>query len=276
LRYNIFSGEGEDLGVPLEGDTWCYHSLDSKRGILFGVGQAKNSIFIYDTKERRMLYGGFPKPGITWWRRCILVDQDTGIVYTSNSTSSAEGPNNLVSWERKNNTFTVMKSQTPVHPAYGKNFQLRAHTKRKTADGAFWCFGNNGTLFKFYPAEDRIEYVGLNWGEQGKYTTNLCLSPKERYLYYLPGAHAHAYTYGTPVVQFDTKTRRKKVIVFLEDFYLETYGYSPYGCYGLELDEKGESLFFYTNGLFTTKRQGSGYGRPAIFHVHIPESERQE
>jgi hypothetical protein len=42
------------------------------------------------------------------------------------------------------------------------------------------------------------------------------------------------------------------------------------------LDEKGETLFCYTNGRFTTKELGSAYGRPAIFHVHIPASERQE
>ncbi len=82
--------------------------------------------------------------------------------------------------------------------------------------------------------------------------------------------------FGTPVVQYDTKTNRKKVIAFLHEFYLEKYGYGPGGAYGVELDEKGESLFFYTNGRFTTKELGSTYGRNAIFHVHIPESERKE
>ena len=45
---------------------------------------------------------------------------------------------------------------------------------------------------------------------------------------------------------------------------------------GVELEEKGESIFFYTNGRFTSQDQKSWYGRPAIFHVHIPESERIE
>ena len=105
---------------------------------------------------------------------------------------------------------------------------------------------------------------------------NMCFSPKKKYMYYLPGADTAAFLYGTPVVQYDTTTNRKKVIAFINDFYLDTYGYSPGGTYGLELDEKGESLFFYTNGQFSTKELGSGYGRPAIFHVHIPASEREE
>ena len=142
--------------------------------------------------------------------------------------------------------------------------------------GAFWCCDVSGAMFRFFPAEDRTEPVGINWGKEGKYLANMCFSPGKRYIYYLPGADTHAYTYGTPVVQYDTQTGRKKVIAFLNDFYLKKYGYSPGGTYGIELDEQGESLFFYTNGCFTTKELTSGYGRPAIFHVHIPESERVE
>lgn len=276
LHYNVFTGRAEDMGRPLEGDTWCFHAWDWERNILFGVGQAKNSIIIYDTAARRLVYGGFPPPGITWWMRSILIDRDTGAIYTTNSDQSGDGPNNFVRWERKNNTFTAMKARTPVNPALGKNDQLRAYEKRKDADGAFWCIGNSGTIFKFYPGDDRTEYVALNWGESGVYTTNVCMSPKGRYLYYLPGAHSDAWKFGTPVVQFDTQTNRKKVIAFIHDYYLEQYGYSAYGCYGLELDEAGESLVFYTNGQFTEKGKGSGYGRPALFHLHVPASEREE
>ena len=276
LRFNIYTGKAEDLGVPFAGDTWGYHAWDWERGILFAVGQAKNTTLIYDTNTRTPVFAGYQPKGITWWRRCIMIDRETGCIYTSNSTPANDASNTIVRWERKNNTFSEMKSRVPVHPVHGKSFQLRAHTKRKTGDGAFWCLCNNGVMFKFYPEADRVDSIGLNWGDEGIYTTNICMSPKERYLYYLPGAHSDAWKFGTPVVQFDTKTGRRKVLAFLSDFYLENYGYSPYGSYGLELDERGESLFFYTNGIFTSREIGSGYGRPALFHLMIPESERRE
>jgi hypothetical protein len=276
LHLNVFTGRAEDLGVPLAGDTWAYHSWDWKRNVLFAVGQAKNSLLIYDTAARRLIYGGHPPPGMTWWMRAILIDRDTGAVYSTNSDQSGEGPNNFIRWERRNNTFTAMQARTPVNPALGRNDQIRAYVKEKDADGAFWCMGNSGTIFRFFPAADRTEYIAQNWGESGMYTTNMCLSPGGRYFYYLPGAHSDAWKFGTPVVQFDTKTKRRKVIAFLHDFYLEKYGYSAYGSYGLELDPAGESLVFYANGRFTRAGEGSGYGRPALFHLRIPESERTE
>jgi len=231
-----------------------------------------------------MIYGAAPPQNITWYERGVMLDRDTGIVYTTDSkmypggslADRYRGDQHFVSYERRNNTFTVMNATVPPNPVTGKTTAMRAHTKIKDDGGAFWCMDVSGAMFKFYPAEDRTEPVGINWGKEGKYTSNMCFSPGKRFIYYLPGADTHAYNYGTPVVQYDTRTNRKKVIAFLNDFYLDRYGYSPGGTYGLELDEKGESLFFYTNGCFTTKELKSGYGRPAIFHVHIPESEREE
>ena len=153
---------------------------------------------------------------------------------------------------------------------------MRAHTPVKDQNGVYWCFDEFGYLFTFNPFEETIEPIGINWGEKGKYTPNLVMSPKGRFLYYVPGAHDNMFQYGTPLVQFDTKTRQKKVLAFFNDFYIDKYGYNPYGVFGIEIDGSGESLFFYTNGLFSSKQMGSGYGRPAIFHVHIPESERLE
>jgi hypothetical protein len=161
----------------------------------------------------------------------------------------------------------------PPHPVSGKTTRLRAHT-RKDANGAFWCADMGGALFKFYPAEDRVEAVGINWGKEGKYVANMSMSPGGRYIYYLPGADRMAHEYGTPVVQYDTKTGRKKVLAFLRDYYLEKYGYLVLGTYGVELDKKGESLFFYMDGRFTPADQFRfGERRTGMFHLKIPASE---
>lgn len=284
LNHNIFTGKTENYGIPLEGESWPYHAYDPERHLFFGVGSLKGYVIAYDTKEKRMLYGGAPSQNITWYERCVMLDKDTGNIYTTDSklypggglADRYRGDQHFVRYERRNNTFTIMKATVPPNPVSGKASACRAHTKDKDATGAFWCFDVAGTMFTFRPDEDRTELVGVNWGKSGKYTSNMNFSPKKRYIYYLPGADTGAYQYGTPLVQYDTKTNKKKVIAFLNDFYLNTYGYSPGGTYGIETDEKGETVFCYTNGRFTTKELGSAYGRPAIFHIHIPASERAE
>ena len=41
IRHNIFSGETESFGIPLEGESWPYHGYEWERGLLFGIGSVK-------------------------------------------------------------------------------------------------------------------------------------------------------------------------------------------------------------------------------------------
>ncbi|MHB9027617.1 MAG: hypothetical protein ACYC9O_02490 [Candidatus Latescibacterota bacterium] len=269
IHYNIFSGRSENLGIPLEGESWPMHVYDGDRGLLFGVGHS-GKVIAYDTRDRKMLYGAAPAEGIRWASRVTLLDPDTGVIYSSD----AKPPYHFVSYTRRNNRFTILKSTVPENPAAKKASTFRTYTKAKDAAGAFWCMSQNGALFRFFPDEDRVDPAGLNWGPSGEYAAGMVLSPDKRYFYYIPGAQTGAFKWGTPVVQYDTKSGRKKVIAFLRDYYLQKYGYGPGGAYGIELDPEGKSLFFYTNGRFTTLEKGCSYGRPAIYHIEIPESER--
>ena len=274
FRYNVFSGECENFGIPLEGSSWPYYNYDWDRGLFFGVAEHDGIVLAYDTNERRMLYGGVPKNGISWHRRGTMLDRETGIFYSTDTTTYPtgeryRGDHYLVSYERRNNTFTRMTSKVPANPHSGEAAPLRAHTNSKDGDGAFWCFSQNGVFFKFYPAEDRTELVGTNWGE-GDYITNMCFSPKKRYIYYM------SRTDGCPIIQYDLRTDRKKVIAFLYDYYAETYGYGHGKFYGIEPDDNGESLFIYSNGGFVEGGGDVTYKRPSMVHLHIPESERQE
>lgn len=276
IHYNAFTGKAENLGIPLEGASWPYHNYDGKRNTFYGVDHTGKNVIVYDTKERRMVYGGAPADGIVWYARCILVDKDTGLVYTTD-TASKDKP--FVRYTRWNNEFVRMKATVPTNPNTGKRGDCRAHTERKDADGSFWCFDNFGTVFRFWPEQDRTEYVCENWGQSGYYTANVTMSPGGRYFYYIPGI-GYQYGQGVPIVQFDTKTRKKKVIAFIFDYYLKKYGYGAVRPYGIELDAKGASLFFYANGGFHTPEITPWHNiemrRPAIFHVHIPASERVE
>ncbi len=271
IRYNVFTGEAENLGVPLEGESWPVHTYDWDRGLLFGVGH-DGRVIAYDTKARHMVYGACPPGGFRWFSRIALLDRDTGFIYGS----EVKPPCRLIRYDRRNNTFTPLSCSTPINPVTGKVSPFRTHTKVKDADGAFWGMTQNGAMFRFFPGAEKVEPAGLNWGPAGEYAAGIAVSPGGRYLYYVPGAQTGAFKWGFPLVQFDTRTGRKKVLAFLRDFYLERYGYGPGGVYGIELDEEGENVFFYTNGRFTTLDRGCSYGRPAIFHVTIPESERRE
>jgi len=274
LRYNIFSGDTVNYGIPLEGSSWPYYNYDWERTTFFGVAERGGIVIVYDTDECRMVYGGAPKNNISWHRRATMLDHDTGIFYSTDTVTyhtgdRYRGDHYMVSYKRRNNVFTRMQSKVPENPFTGESAPLRAHTSEKDDEGSFWCFSQNGVMFRFYPAEDRTEYIGTNWGE-GEYITNMSFSPKKRYIYYQSRSH------GTPVIQYDTQTGVKKVIVFPEDYYVKKYGYGLAKFYGLELDTNGESMFFYSNGGFRTNDTELTYKRPSMVHIHIPESERIE
>ena len=64
-------------------------------------------------------------------------------------------------------------------------------------------------------------------------------------------------------------------LLLVNKFYHDKYGYMTGGTFGIELSADGSLLVIQTNGRFGP-RKGSSSGQPAIFAVHIPESERIE
>ena len=276
LRYNCFTGEKENLGIPLEGASWPYHNYDWQHGLFFAVDHSGGNVLAYDTVERRLLYGGAPPDGIKWYARCVLVDSPTGAVYT---TDTASPDKQIVRYTRRNNTFARMNARTPVNPATGNHGSLRAHTSVRDSEQAYWCLDHWGGMFRFFPDADSTVWVDHNWSPDGTYTANIEMSPGGRYIYYIPGQLSEI-PKGTPVVQYDTKTGNRKVLAFIFDHFMDEYGYAPIRCYGLELDAKGESLFFYANGGFADPADENPYAirmrRAALFHLHIPDSEREE
>ncbi|MHB9028989.1 MAG: hypothetical protein ACYC9O_09485, partial [Candidatus Latescibacterota bacterium] len=277
IHYNAFTGKAENMGIPLEGTSWPYHNYDPKQQLFYGVDHSGSQIIVYDTKEQKMVYGGACPDNIRWYARCLLIDKDTGALYTTDGNTKQK---QFIRYDRRNNTFTRMKATVPVNPKTGKVGDCRAHSERKDTTGAYWCFDSNGSMFKFWPEQDRTEYVTENWGKAGYYTANMTMSPKGRYLYYIPGLSSPQGE-GVPVVQFNTQTGKKKVIAFIYDYYMKKYGYAPIRPYGIEIDERGESLFLYANGGFHTLEDGMGLfnvvmRRPAILQVKNPATERVE
>ena len=89
-------------------------------------------------------------------------------------------------------------------------------------------------------------------------------------LYYVPGAHGGGAKDGSPVVQYDLKTRTRKVLAFLHPFYESKYGFIPKGTYSTEISEEGDKLFITWN----TSRGVRAWDCCGLTVVHIPKSER--
>jgi hypothetical protein len=73
------------------------------------------------------------------------------------------------------------------------------------------------------------------------------------------------------VVQFDVKTKTKKVIAFLHPFYKDKYGATLQGTFSSAVDPKGDKLYVTWN----VSRGGKVWDCCALSVIHIPESERK-
>jgi hypothetical protein len=133
-------------------------------------------------------------------------------------------------------------------------------------------------LFAFDTKQNKTELLGPTF-LTGEYTTVMLLSPDEKYLYYLPGSHGKAWQYGTPVVQYEIATGRRKVLAFLAETMGERFGFVPGGTYGTKLSADGSTLYVNFNGHAADsqrpeKMRPNGFGLCGFAAIHIPASER--
>lgn len=172
-----------------------------------------------------------------------------------------------------------------VLPNEGGKPEGQATMRSSTAQGKDgWVYGSTmgpggGKLFRFNPQAKKVEMLGNDFGH-GEYTTVSVLSPDEKYVYYLPGAHNGAMNIGTPVVQYNVATGQRKVLAFLRPYFEKQFGYVPAGSYGVKLSADGSTLYANLNGhtrddLRPEKMTASGFGHSSFVAIHIPESERK-
>jgi hypothetical protein len=151
---------------------------------------------------------------------------------------------------------------------------LRSATQ-ETAQGFVYTVskggkGSGATLWAFNTKTETAESLGEAEVGSQAYITSIDVDPSGRYVYYIPGAHGGSEKDGTAVVQFDVKTRTRKVIAFLHPFYRTKYGVTPVGTFSSCLDEKGETLYVTWN----CNRSGRAWDSTALTAIHIPASER--
>lgn len=217
---------------------------------------AKIHFFAYDVKNKKVLCDVEDGPS-----RALIFSKSTGKVWFNESKTDK-----LVRWD-------PAKGGNPVEvPGI---IGLRCATE-ETADGFVYTAENRGKdgdvdLYKFNTKSEAIEKIGPLQVGVNMYITSLDIDPSGRFIYYIPGAHGGADKDGSPVVQYDLKTKTRKVICFLHPYYKETYGVAPVGTYSVALSDKGDTLFVNWN----SNRGSKAWDCCALTVIHIPESERK-
>jgi hypothetical protein len=263
IRCNPADGRAEILAhAPVPKHCIPCSTLDPKRLIFYG-GTAPGSaddpagiqFFAYDIRARKVLYAGPDGPA-----RYMIFAPSTGRVYFNGSKSG-----DLLRWDPE-------KGGAPVR--IEGTIGIRAASD-ETKDGVVYTVseGKAGalpTLYAFNTKTERAEALGAAAvGTQG-YIVSLDVDPTGRYLYYVPGAHGGSGKDGGAVVQFDVKTKTRKVLAFLSPYFAEKYGSTLKGTYSTAMDPAGDKLYITWNNSRGTKAWDS----VAVTVVHIPESER--
>lgn len=240
--------------------------LDPERLIFYGgtaAGDADDEstirFFAYDVKNRKLLYSGPDGPA-----RSMIFVRSTGKVYYTPGSKEMTGT--LMCYD-------PAKGGPPV--ATRTRIGLRAATE-ETPQGFVYTTskgskGTPSTLWAFNTKTEEAENLGDPAVGRQDYITTMDADPTGRYVYYMPGAHGRSEDDGTPVVQYDVQTKRKKVIAFLAPYYKEKYGCTLTGTFSSALDAKGETLYVSWNVI----RGEKNWDSVALTVIHIPRSERR-
>ena len=155
---------------------------------------------------------------------------------------------------------------------------MRCATRESRSGHVFGVLQTTHQLFDYTVAGDALKLLGPGW-LAGEYTAVCELSPDERFLYYLPGSHGGAWKSGTPVIQYEIATGRRKVLAFLAPAIEGRTDSVPAGTYGMKLSADGSTIFVNFNGhpadrIRPSGMKANGFGLTAFAAIHIPPSER--
>ncbi len=265
LRCNPATGAMESVvHAPVKKHAIPNGMIDPQRLIFYG-GTAPSitlektegiQFFAYDLKNKKLLYSGPNGPA-----RAMILSSSTGRVY-----------------------FTPVHQDSPLmryDPASGQPPQeipgqigIRA-TTNETPQGIVYSVSqgnpmNPSTIFAFDCKTEKVSVLGPSSVASNHYIATIKADPSGRYLYYIPGAHGGAERDNTPVVQYDTQTKQRKVIAFLAPAFQQQVNCVPSGTYGLALDDKGETMFVTWN----VNRGTKVWDCCGLTVIHIPASER--
>jgi hypothetical protein len=264
LRYDPATGKTTNLGIAVP-----FHSVpvlayvattNSLYGLTVPGKTASDEAFHFarfDLDKRKLVLN---QPLKGRGLRAIIVAND-GRAWFDN------GDGGLDHYDPKSNK--VQKTTIKV-PGDGV---LRA-ASRPDKTGIAYCLSKDGVVFSFNTRTEKIAEIKKAFVAGRLYIATCRLDPSGRYLYYLPGAHGKSSQTGTPVIQLDVKTGRRKVIAFLNEYVRKTKNYNLGGTYGIALNADGSQLCINFNGSKLPLKRQPDFGLCATVVVHIPRSER--
>lgn len=267
LRYDPATGETRNLGIAVPHCSVPVLKYHAETHSLYGLAAPgktaplqEDRFFHYDLTSGKLAFQGGPTPNIS---RALIVGRDGRAWFTHAKGESSR----FVEYNPQTNKATVLDVEVPG------DGRLRAASRPDSGQVA-WCISNNGTIFGFDTARARVTSTAGTTFPVGKaYTAAVRLDPQERYLYYVPGAHGRTSEAGTPVVQYDLKLGRIKVLAFLNQLLRDEKGYNLGGTYGLSLSEDGSRLLINFNGAPLGNKQPD-FGLCSVVILDIPASER--
>ena len=237
--------------------------LDPKRLIFYGgtapgEGGGEDAgvrFFAYDVKARKVLCDVPNGPA-----RYMIFAKSTGRVYYTQGKDDGA----LMRYD-------PAKGGDPVR--IPGTIGIRAATQ-ETPQGIVYTVslgqgGREASLYAFDTKTEKITPLGPAAVGKQSYVATLDADPTGRFVYYVPGAHGSSDTDGTPVVQFDTRTRTRKVLAFLHPFYQQKYGVALKGTYSAAVDPKGDKLYVTWNA----SRGSRAWDCCGLTVIHIPPAE---
>lgn len=267
-RVNPQDGKQEiAASFPMPKHTIPASVLDPKRMIFYGGTSPGNDapeqqpwFIVYDVKNNKLL-----KKVPQGFDRYAIWSAISGCVYWKPKEKSDDNQKGKgLKYDPKTNSITAV----PILPV------VRACTE-ETKNGLVFGFSqDNNNLWVFNTRTETLTEVGPGMVGVQSYVTSMDLDPvTERYIYYVPGAHGGAPMDGTPVVQYDIKMNKRKIIAFLNGFYTTKYNYTPDGTFSTAVSPDGSMLYITWNG----KRlpNAKGWDTAALTVIHIPPAERQ-
>ncbi|MBP88836.1 MAG: hypothetical protein CMJ64_19340 [Planctomycetaceae bacterium] len=238
--------------------------LDPDRMIFYGGTAAAIDredegvrFFAYDIKNKKLMYSGPDGPA-----RYMIFARSTGRVYYV--PGKDVGPLMRFDPASGKAPTAVEDSEIGVRAATEETRQGFVYTValgQRSADAGVYSFNTK---------TEEIRKIGTAAVGSQAYVASMDVDQTGQYLYYVPGAHGGSYRDGTPVVQLDVTTGRKKVIAFLEPFYTNKYGLTLKGTYATSIAPAGDRLYVTWN----VSRGTRTWDCCGLTVIHIPESER--
>lgn len=271
MRFDPRSGKCEYLGTPAPSQGLPSSRLDARRMILYTVMVPGNEFLAYDLRAGKVKYRGSGE--ILQGNRHVMLDA-SGKAYFS-TTGGA-----LAQYDPNANTVRITQAILPRTPALakaGKTDSLRASAE-PTADGMVYGITTAGELFAFDPANETVKDLGPDIGD-GEYAVVLCASRDGKHLYYGLTSADGPGKYLCPIIQYETATGRRKLLVPL-NLLLQAAPFMEYRAsrlYNMRISQDGSTLLCTFNGapVAAAGQKQEEFLQPAVVAIHIPESERR-